>query len=44
MVYANKGGRGAGDEDAGLVDGIVGGVEGAVVVEWCGGQGKEEGG
>ena len=37
MVYSDKGGRGAGDENAGLVDGIVGRVKGAVVVEWCGG-------
>ena len=43
-MYSDKGGRGAGDEYAGLVDGIVGGVKGAVVVEWCGGQRKEEGG
>ena len=41
---SDKGGRGAGDEDAGLVDGIVCRVKGAVVVEWCGGQGEEEGG
>ena len=44
MVYSDKGGRGTGDEDARLVDGVVGGIKGAVVVEWCGGQGEEESG
>jgi len=43
-VESEEGGGGAGDEDAGLVDGVVGGVEGAVVGEGGGGEGEEEGG
>lgn len=44
VVESEEGGGGAGDEDAGLVDGVVGGVEGAVVGEGGGGEGEEEGG
>ena len=39
-----EGGGAAGDEDPRLVDGVVGGVEGAVVREGGGGEGEEEGG
>lgn len=38
---AEEGGRGTGNEDAGLVEEVVGRVEGAVVVEWGGGEGEE---
>ena len=41
---AEEGERGAGEEDAELVDGAVGGVEGAIVFEGGRGKGKEEGG
>ncbi|MCJ1388474.1 hypothetical protein MMC18_001321 [Xylographa bjoerkii] len=41
-VDAHEGGRGAGEEDAGLVDELVGGVEGAVGGEGGGGEGEEE--
>ena len=44
MVDAQEGGRGAGDEDAGLVEEGVGWVEGAVVGEGGGGEGEEEDG
>lgn len=42
-MYSEKGRGGAGDEDAGLVDGVVGWVEGAVVLEGGGGEGEEQG-
>lgn len=42
MVDADEGGGGAGDEDADLVDGVVGGVEGAVFVEGGGGEWEEQ--
>lgn len=41
MVNAEEWGRGAGDEDAGLVKEGVGWVEGSVVAEGGGGEGKE---
>lgn len=41
-VDAEEGRGGAGDEDPGLVDGVVDGVEGAVVREGGGGEGEEE--
>ena len=40
VVDSEEWSRGAGDEDTGLVDGIVGGVEGAIVLEWGGGDWK----
>ncbi len=43
-MEAEEGGGGAGEEDAGLVDGGVGGVESAVVGEGGGGEGEEESG
>lgn len=41
-VDAEQGQRGAREEDAGLVEGVVGRVEGAVVAEGGGGERKEE--
>ena len=43
-MQTDERGGGAGEEDAGLVDGAVDGVEGAVVCEWRGVDGEEEGG
>ncbi len=42
VAEAEKGKGGAGEEDAELVEGGVGGVEGAVVREGGGGEGEEE--
>lgn len=42
MVDAEERGRGPRNEDAGLVDEVVGRVEGAVMFEWGGGEGKEQ--
>ena len=42
-VDAEEGCGGAGEEDAELVDGVVGWVEGAVLGEGCLVEGKEEG-
>lgn len=43
MVYSKKRRRTPGNEDANLVDGVVGWVEGAVFFEWGGFDGEEEG-
>lgn len=42
VMYANEGCGGAGDEDANLVDGVVGRVEGTVFREWRGCEWEEE--
>lgn len=40
MMDAEEGCRTSRNEDADLVDGVVGWVEGAVFFEWGGGKGK----
>jgi hypothetical protein len=44
MVDSDEGCGGARDEDADLIDGLVGAVEGAVLGEGGRGEGEEEGG
>ena len=42
IMNAEERGRGAGDKNSDLVEGVVGRVEGAEMLEWGTGQGEEQ--